>query len=95
MSELPRVLVVEDGHEYIQTLSKYLGAEFEFARAGDGFEAIEQLSIVGAHVEQLLEQLLGLVIVAQALLRQRQQLPEVLLELIADLSFRLPLEQLV
>jgi CheY-like chemotaxis protein len=44
VSELPRVLVVEDGHEYIQTLSKYLGSEFEFSRAGNGFEAIELLS---------------------------------------------------
>ena len=43
MSELPRVLVVEDGHEYIQTMTKYLGEEFHFVRAGDGFEALEML----------------------------------------------------
>lgn len=43
MSELPRVLVVEDGHEYIETLTKYLGSEFDFTRAGNGFEALERL----------------------------------------------------
>jgi CheY-like chemotaxis protein len=43
VSELPNVLVVEDGHEYIETLGRYLGEEFHFARAGDGHEALELL----------------------------------------------------
>ncbi len=40
----PRVLVVEDGHEYITTLRRYLGQAFDFARAGDGHEALAQLA---------------------------------------------------
>ena len=41
--ERPRVLVVEDGHEYITTLSRYLGEAFDFVRAGDGHEALALL----------------------------------------------------
>ena len=36
----PRVLVVEDGHEYITTLERYLGDDFHFVRAGDGPAAL-------------------------------------------------------
>ncbi len=39
----PRVLVVEDGHEYITTLARYLGGSFDFLRAGDGHEALARL----------------------------------------------------
>jgi CheY-like chemotaxis protein len=38
-----RILVVEDGHEYIESLERYLGEHFEFGRAGDGYEALEHL----------------------------------------------------
>ena len=31
-----RVLIVEDGYEYSETMGRYLGAEVEFGRAGDG-----------------------------------------------------------
>lgn len=41
---LPRVLVVEDGHEYIQNLCRFLQDAFVFARAGDGPDALERLS---------------------------------------------------
>ena len=40
----PTVLVVEDGDEYTTNLRRFLGHEFEFARAGDGIEALEWLS---------------------------------------------------
>ncbi len=40
----PRVLVVEDGHEYITTLGRYLGEDFELVRVGDGPEALERLA---------------------------------------------------
>lgn len=40
----PRVLVVEDGHEYILNLQRFLAGDFEFFRAGDGVEALELLS---------------------------------------------------
>ena len=40
----PRVLVVEDGHEYTSALQRFLGEEFEFTRAGDGQTALEVLS---------------------------------------------------
>jgi len=43
VSDLPRVLVVEDGHEYSDILGRYLGEEFHFSRAGDGQEALEML----------------------------------------------------
>ena len=38
-----KVLIVEDGHEYIDTMSRYLGDGIELTRAGDGLEALEQL----------------------------------------------------
>lgn len=44
MSFLPRILVVEDGHEYIETLGKYLGSDFEFVRAGGGPAALGLLA---------------------------------------------------
>lgn len=44
MSERPRVLVVEDGHEYIETYGRYLGEEFDFVRAGDGQTALSMLA---------------------------------------------------
>ncbi|MFT4978354.1 MAG: CheY-like chemotaxis protein [Myxococcota bacterium] len=40
----PRVLVVEDGHEYINNLTRFLGEDFAFTRAGDGPAALELLS---------------------------------------------------
>ena len=41
MSNPPiRVLVVEDGYEYIHTLSRFLGDGFVLTRAGDGAEAL-------------------------------------------------------
>ena len=39
-----RVLVVEDGHEYLTNLERFLGEDFEFQRAGDGLAALEMLS---------------------------------------------------
>jgi CheY-like chemotaxis protein len=44
------VLVVEDGHEYITTLERYLGEVFEFVRAGDGPEALERVGSETWHV---------------------------------------------
>ncbi|MCA9573611.1 MAG: response regulator, partial [Myxococcales bacterium] len=40
----PRVLVVEDGHEYIQNLQRFLADDFVFLRAGDGHEALGLLA---------------------------------------------------
>lgn len=40
-----RVLVVEDGHEYHQNLSRFLGEELELVRAGDGRAALERLAV--------------------------------------------------
>ncbi len=42
-----RVLIVEDGHEYIDTMSRFLGEGIELARAGDGIEALEHLKTGG------------------------------------------------
>lgn len=39
----PRVLVVEDGHEYILNLERFLALDFAFTRAGDGPEALALL----------------------------------------------------
>ncbi len=44
MDQRPRILVVEDGHEYIEAFTRYLGEEFDFVRAGNGFDALDQLS---------------------------------------------------
>ncbi|MDG1479699.1 MAG: response regulator [Myxococcota bacterium] len=41
---MERVLVVEDGFEYIHNLTRFLGSDFSFERAGDGFAALEMLS---------------------------------------------------
>lgn len=38
-----RVLVVEDGHEYVTNLERFLGEGFEFVRAGSGEEALALL----------------------------------------------------
>ncbi len=42
---LPRVLIVEDGFEYHETLGRFVSDSFAFTRAGDGAEA---LAIVAA-----------------------------------------------
>lgn len=39
----PRILVVEDGTEYVDNLYRFLSDEFFFARAGDGVDALERL----------------------------------------------------
>jgi DNA-binding response OmpR family regulator len=39
-----RILVVEDGTEYSDTLGRFLGHAFEFARAGSGPSALERLA---------------------------------------------------
>jgi len=38
-----KVLIVEDGHEYIETMSRYLGEGIHLERAGDGIQALEML----------------------------------------------------
>lgn len=37
---LPRVLIVEDGFEYSETLGRFVGDRFRFTRAGDGAAAL-------------------------------------------------------
>lgn len=39
-----RVLVVEDGHEYIHNLTRFVSEGFAFTRAGDGPEALDLLA---------------------------------------------------
>ncbi len=39
----PRILVIEDGSEYVQNLTRFLGEDFDFVRAGDGQDALDQL----------------------------------------------------
>lgn len=39
----PRVLVVEDGHEYSEMLGRFLAQDFDFVRAGTGAQALECL----------------------------------------------------
>ena len=39
-----RVLVVEDGLEYTTSFERFIGAPFEFVRAGSGREALEALA---------------------------------------------------
>ncbi|MFT5683691.1 MAG: CheY-like chemotaxis protein [Myxococcota bacterium] len=41
---MERVLVVEDGFEYIHNLTRFLGEDFAFERAGDGHAALKMLS---------------------------------------------------
>ncbi|MAY81096.1 MAG: hypothetical protein CL930_09975 [Deltaproteobacteria bacterium] len=41
---LARVLVVEDGHEYIETFSRFLGDDFELVRVGDGPSCMDALA---------------------------------------------------
>ena len=38
-----KILVVEDGYEYSELLTRFLGERFEFLRAGNGEEAIAAL----------------------------------------------------
>jgi DNA-binding NarL/FixJ family response regulator len=45
-----RVLIIEDGHEYIENLRRFMGEGFELVRAGDGQEALEILSNGGWNV---------------------------------------------
>jgi len=42
-----RVLVVEDGHEYIETLGRFLVEGFSWERAGSGPEALARLEEAG------------------------------------------------
>ncbi len=44
VQSVPRVLVVEDGYEYITNLERFLSQDFELVRAGDGPEALERLA---------------------------------------------------
>ncbi len=44
---MKHILVVEDGAEYSETLSRFLGHRFLFTRAGDGPEALERLAAGG------------------------------------------------
>ena len=39
-----KVLIVEDGHEYTETMSRYLGEGIHLERAGDGFQALDMLA---------------------------------------------------
>ena len=41
---MKRILVVEDGSEYSDTLSRFLGHAFEFVRAGSGPRALARLA---------------------------------------------------
>ena len=45
-----RVLVVEDGFEYIETLQRFLPEGFDWERAGSGPEALERLTDGGWEV---------------------------------------------
>lgn len=44
VQSVPRVLVVEDGFEYITNLERFLSEDFELVRAGDGPEALERIA---------------------------------------------------
>lgn len=44
MAEKPVVVVIEDGHEYTETLSRFLSEHLALERAGSGPEALERLS---------------------------------------------------
>jgi DNA-binding response OmpR family regulator len=39
-----KVLVVEDGLEYTKSFEQFIGAPFEFVRAGSGREALDALA---------------------------------------------------
>jgi len=45
----PRVLVIEDGEEYTHNLTRYLGDDFSFVRAGDGHAALALAGEGGFH----------------------------------------------
>lgn len=40
----PRVLIIEDGYEYLTAYERFLGEAFSFVRAGDGPEALDVLA---------------------------------------------------
>jgi CheY-like chemotaxis protein len=40
----PPILVIEDGEEYTHNLTRYLGQDFDFVRAGDGAAALAALA---------------------------------------------------
>ena len=44
---MPKVLVIEDGSEYTETLTRFLGQAFAFERAGSGPQALERLATEG------------------------------------------------
>ncbi len=44
MDRVIRVLVVEDGDEYIRLLQRFGSSEFSFVRAGDGADALARLA---------------------------------------------------
>ncbi len=39
----PWILIVEDGHEYHEAFTRFLGGEFRFMRVGNGHEALSAL----------------------------------------------------
>jgi len=45
---MKRVLIIEDGLEYSETLGRFLGERFAFERAGSGPEALERLGAAPA-----------------------------------------------
>lgn len=49
MRERPRVLVVEDGHEYSTLLSRHLAGAIEVVRAGDAAEALACIAAQSPH----------------------------------------------
>ncbi len=42
-----RILVIEDGHEYVENLTRFLSDAFDFERAGGGAAALERLAAGG------------------------------------------------
>ncbi len=50
MADKPVVVVIEDGHEYTETMSRFLSEHLVIERAGSGPEALERLSRGGVDV---------------------------------------------
>jgi CheY-like chemotaxis protein len=50
LAENPVVLVIEDGHEYTETLSRFLADHLVLERAGSGPEALQRLAGGGVDV---------------------------------------------
>ena len=50
MVEQPTVLVIEDGHEYSETMGRFLSGQLVLERAGSGPEALERLARGGVDV---------------------------------------------